>query len=321
MIDFRYHLVSIVSIFLALAVGIVLGAGPLQDNLGVTLGEQVTSLRAEKEALRAEAAEAARLTEAADQYVEAINPMGLDDLLTGRAVLVVDTPDSDGAVRDAVLASLELSGAQISQLAVTDAWVAPDRAQARDQALKPIIDQWGAGGTLPVGADRAAAFLAALTMGGAPSTSQSLDALTARDTAALTALADAGLITMSDTPTDRSSLAVVVGGRLTGEAATVQARSEVLQSVIEALDTLGDGAVVVGGVPPVIDPAATSVSTDLVTVVRGDPVGREVISSVDHANTPVGSGTTVLALVEQSRGGVGHYGVGPDAEAVVPESP
>ena len=30
MIDFRYHLVSLVSVFLALAVGIVLGAGPLQ---------------------------------------------------------------------------------------------------------------------------------------------------------------------------------------------------------------------------------------------------------------------------------------------------
>ena len=33
-IDFRYHLVSIVSIFLALAVGIVLGAGPLKEDLG-----------------------------------------------------------------------------------------------------------------------------------------------------------------------------------------------------------------------------------------------------------------------------------------------
>ena len=35
-IDFRYHLVSIVSIFLALAVGIVLGAGPLKEDLGNT---------------------------------------------------------------------------------------------------------------------------------------------------------------------------------------------------------------------------------------------------------------------------------------------
>ena len=34
MIDFRYHLVSLVSVFLALAVGIVLGAGPLKDTIG-----------------------------------------------------------------------------------------------------------------------------------------------------------------------------------------------------------------------------------------------------------------------------------------------
>ena len=32
-IDFRYHLVSIVAVFLALAVGIVLGAGPLNESI------------------------------------------------------------------------------------------------------------------------------------------------------------------------------------------------------------------------------------------------------------------------------------------------
>ena len=37
MIDFRYHLVSIASIFMALAVGIVLGAGPLKEDIGNTL--------------------------------------------------------------------------------------------------------------------------------------------------------------------------------------------------------------------------------------------------------------------------------------------
>ena len=41
MIDFRYHLVSIVSIFLALAVGIVLGAGPLQGQIGDTLTAEI----------------------------------------------------------------------------------------------------------------------------------------------------------------------------------------------------------------------------------------------------------------------------------------
>ena len=45
-IDFRYHLVSLVSIFLALAVGIVLGAGPLKERLGNTLTGEVTAAAA-----------------------------------------------------------------------------------------------------------------------------------------------------------------------------------------------------------------------------------------------------------------------------------
>ena len=54
MIDFRYHLVSIVSIFMALAVGIVLGAGPLKEDIGNTLTSEVKNLRADKAALRSD---------------------------------------------------------------------------------------------------------------------------------------------------------------------------------------------------------------------------------------------------------------------------
>ena len=54
MIDFRYHLVSIISIFLALAVGIVLGAGPLKGDLGTRLTQETTALRADKAQLRTE---------------------------------------------------------------------------------------------------------------------------------------------------------------------------------------------------------------------------------------------------------------------------
>ena len=43
MIDFRYHLVSIVAIFLALALGIVLGSTTLSNSVGDTLRKQVSS--------------------------------------------------------------------------------------------------------------------------------------------------------------------------------------------------------------------------------------------------------------------------------------
>ena len=52
MIDFRYHLVSLISVFIALAVGIALGAGPLKETIGDTLTGQVSQLREEKDALR-----------------------------------------------------------------------------------------------------------------------------------------------------------------------------------------------------------------------------------------------------------------------------
>ena len=58
MIDFRYHLVSIVSIFLALAVGIVLGAGPLKGELGNTLNKEVAGLRQDKADLNKQLQEA-----------------------------------------------------------------------------------------------------------------------------------------------------------------------------------------------------------------------------------------------------------------------
>ena len=58
MIDFRYHLVCIVSIFLALAVGIVLGAGPLQGELGDTLTNEVAGLRQDKAQLNAQLSDA-----------------------------------------------------------------------------------------------------------------------------------------------------------------------------------------------------------------------------------------------------------------------
>ena len=46
MIDFRYHLVSLAAVLIALSIGIVLGAGPLNDNIGSTLSELDTQLGA-----------------------------------------------------------------------------------------------------------------------------------------------------------------------------------------------------------------------------------------------------------------------------------
>ena len=100
MIDFRYHLVSIVSIFLALAVGIVLGAGPLQQQIGQTLTNQVSQLRKDKAELRSQLDTQAHELEAADQFAEAVTPELVGSRLGGRSVVLVMLPGADSSVAD-----------------------------------------------------------------------------------------------------------------------------------------------------------------------------------------------------------------------------
>ena len=54
MISFRYHIVSIVSVFLALAIGVALGGGPLKGEVDNTLVDQVKADRKTKVDLQAQ---------------------------------------------------------------------------------------------------------------------------------------------------------------------------------------------------------------------------------------------------------------------------
>ena len=97
-IDFRYHLVSIISVFLALAVGIVLGAGPLQANLGNQLSDQVAALRTEKQALNDKLTTSEKLVDASDEYATAVQQRVVKGRLSGHRAVVVVLPSADGTM-------------------------------------------------------------------------------------------------------------------------------------------------------------------------------------------------------------------------------
>ncbi|WP_349828349.1 copper transporter [Brevibacterium litoralis] len=111
MIDFRYHLVSLISVFLALAVGIVLGAGPLRGPIGESLQTQVDSLRDDRDRLRLDLDAAGQDVEALDSYVAATAADLLDGTLTGAEVALVVGPGVEAATVDAVSGYLEDAGA------------------------------------------------------------------------------------------------------------------------------------------------------------------------------------------------------------------
>ena len=113
MIDFRYHLVSLISVFLALAVGVVLGAGPLQNSLGTALNDQVTSLRADRNEIKTRLEQTEAAVNDRDDYIAAAAGAYLPGTLTGHKIVLVVLPEAQGGDIDLVTSQLETAGATI----------------------------------------------------------------------------------------------------------------------------------------------------------------------------------------------------------------
>ena len=153
MIDFRYHLVSIASVFLALAVGIVLGAGPLKGTIGDTLTSEVTRLRDDANALRADLSAAEGQLAARDDAIEELRPLVVQELLTGASVSLLVLPGASDSSVEAAATSLADADAEIpSTVRLESSWVSvdpPDEAD-RTAAASDLRQQFAT--EVPVGA-------------------------------------------------------------------------------------------------------------------------------------------------------------------------
>lgn len=141
MVDFRYHIVSLISVFLALAIGIVLGAGPLRENLGDSLTSQVGVLREEKEQLRSEL----QISQNEQQISDALMLAGGRELLATSlntyTVAMIDLGDIEDSTRDPILQGFETANATTtSPIEVTDEWWAPGRASFRSGIATSLLE-------------------------------------------------------------------------------------------------------------------------------------------------------------------------------------
>lgn len=315
MIDFRYHLVSIVSVFLALAVGIVLGAGPLKEDIGATLTSQVTQLRSEKTALRADLGTAEQGSQARDTYAADVLPLVIRDQLANRTVALVVLPGADSELVKKTTATLRGAGGTVGPtITLTGDWADPQLRDQRNQEavqLAPLVD-------VPVVAtnpDQLAATVltrAILTAPARPTQRPVTDA-----TKVLKGFSDAGVIKVSGSvsPDQGASSAVVVGGpQQSDNAQDTRTRVTSYLRLTEALDAGGSGAVLVNKA------SATPDQPDqLISALRVDASASVAVSSVDDGGLAMGQGALVLALAQQYAGGSGHYGLAKDAKAVAPD--
>ena len=310
MIDFRYHLVSIISVFLALAVGIVLGAGPLQANLGDQLSDQVAALRTEKQGLNDKLTTSEKLVDASDEFATAVQPRVVGGRLTGHRVVVVVMPSADGTMVKNLEEVVRQSGAALAgTVSIGTDWFDPGRAAERDQAARAGAAALGLDSTA-TGDALLTVVLTALTVSKAPANVSPARA------AGLKALVDADLLdsTVADLPT--ADVAVVVSGDFAGDDAVVTARSDAIRSLVASLAGSSKATVVAGG--STVAAAGQPVTSNAVQAVREKSETAAVAATVDHARSGDGPAAVVLAVEDMLDERIGHYGVDAGATATVP---
>src|SRR5262245_20418232 len=117
MINFRFHIVSLTAVLLALGIGLVLGTTFLDDALEEALKSQLNDLEASLDQARVRndqlSAEVESDQDVAQAFDEQVGERLFSGQLQGDPVLIVSTKGVDGRWVDGVMRSLGQANAQI----------------------------------------------------------------------------------------------------------------------------------------------------------------------------------------------------------------
>ncbi|WP_017625528.1 copper transporter [Nocardiopsis chromatogenes] len=327
MIDFRYHLVSIVAVFLALTVGLVLGTTMLQDPLLNTLKSETSELRDQSETLRAEKERAEALNAGGDEMAAVFAEDMLDRRLDGAGVVVVSAPGADEEVRTGLQSRVEQAGGTVEgHLALTDKYIDPDQAtfvgELADQLAEGADGAGGAGGPYERAAARLAEAVGAVPedeRGDSGEGSEEDGGGAIDGDAVLAGFAEAGLLTVEGEPADAADAVLVVAPAAPfptgaspspeGEEAEPPGNDAVLPLVAAVGE---DGPVLLAGDGSSAGPGG------LIARARRDGAPS---ATADAAGRTSGDVAAVLALAEALEDDPGHYGTGEEVDGFLPDPP
>lgn len=346
MIDFRYHLVSIIAVFFALAVGIVLGAGPLGERVEEDLPAQLNSMREQNSDLQSQLLAFETSQQYQQDFVDLVADELVSERLSGESVLVIGLPGVGGDRLGSVGGMLERAGATVTgTMEVDGSWTAPESEAALDALAVDLT-------TRPLATDgdgyaRGAEVLANAVLTAVQPEDVPVDPPSGLDgspgdpselmieESVVTAFSEAGFVDVEGELTAKANIAVVVAdptelaeppaegvGEEDGEDIESGSESDGqseewfdrMIDLIGMLDQAARGVVVAGE-------RDTAAGHDVIGIIRsGEDVEGE-ISTVDSVELATGQVAVVYAVAEQSEGGSGHYGLTESAGALSPPIP
>ncbi|MCF6388848.1 copper transporter [Mycobacterium sp. MBM] len=306
MISLRTHAISLAAVFLALAVGVVLGSGLFSDTVLSGLRSDKADLRSEIDTLTEQKNELNEKLSAAGEFDGLMAPRILRDTLRDKSVVIFRTPDAADDDVDAVARLVSLAGATTTvTIALTPQFV---EANSSEKLLSVVNSP-----IVPAGRQLSTA---SLDQGSAAGDLLGIALLRGRDPAVpddqrdivLSTLRETGFISYDAQGIGAADTAVIItGGSLGDDAGN---RGATVARFAAGLAPHGGGVVLAGR-----DGSATG--TAAVAVTRADAGLSGAVSTVDDVDVESGRITTALALSDLLRGGQpGRYGIGQGANSL-----
>lgn len=313
MISLRQHAISLAAVFLALAIGVVLGSGFFSDTLLSSLGNEKRDLAAQITGLNDQRNALNEKLSAANSFDNQVLGRIVHDALAGKSVVIFRTPDAnddDVAMVSKIVG--QAGGSVVGTVSLTQEFVEANSAEklrsvvnssilpAGTQLSTKLVDQGSQAGDL--------LGIAMLT----PANSTNPQAPPVDDAqrgTVLAALRETGFITYQ--PADHIDVAnaaiVITGGGLPADAGNQGAS---VARFAAALAPHGSGTVLAGR-------DGSSTGSAAVAVTRADAGMAATISTVDDVDAAPGRITAILALHDLINGGhPANYGTGHGATSV-----
>lgn len=301
MITLRQHAISLIAVFLALAVGLFLGSGFIGDGLNRLTGadrDRLGTVTDERDAL-------ARQVNTDTGFIDGVTPRLVGGTLERTAVLVVTTPEAAENDVEAIKGLINDAGGTFAgQLALTTALIRDESAAK----LASIVDQSIPSGQqlrreLTDSGSRLGDLLGATLLVRSGDT----PVAAAERSTVLATLSEAGLVNSTAEAVKSAQLVVVVtGGALPADSG---AQGQLVARFAAAMAQRGSGGVLAGR-------EGSADGGAPVAVVRSDPALATSLSTVDDIGAQPGRVTVVLAADAVSRGRSGAYGTGAGATSV-----
>ncbi len=308
MISLRSHAISLAAVFLALAIGVVLGSGLLSDTLLSGLRDEKRDLQSQINALTDDKNALNELLGAADDFDTQVAGRIIHDALAGKSVVVFRTPDAADDDVDALVRIIgQAGGNRAGTIGLTQEFVDANSAEKLRTVVSSSLPAGTQLNTTLVDQGSQAGDLLGITL----LISRKPDAPRVDDLqrqTVLTAMRDTGFLSYPDGNIGAADTAVIVTGGALGDDAGNQGAT--VARFAAALAPHGFGTVLGGR-----DGSASG--TAALAVIRSDNGLSSAVSTVDDIGAESGRITTVLALQGLINGGrTGQYGVGQGATAV-----